>query len=545
MEKRLALLCDRSVAFAGRLRRLLQKVGCEVRVVAGRRELIRGVRNDRPSIVFIAVDEPRKTGFSLFTDVKVASRQTPIILVTASLQPEEMRIHRTLQVHADAYLDKRGLENATLLSTINALLGLELTDPEVQQLSRKGRSAADRSGPDPDSLEVEIEERISWEDRSPEKAGIGTAGLDPEFIQLSGDSGAEPDAEQAPPLSDAERCQALQEEVRGLQEELEEMRCAVKSTPFSEEYRTLKGRVRKAEEESAALRKQISGNAQRVRDLERKLVDAEFQVRSLKDSESAAQEQFRSLEEQLAKAVEERVSVEHEWAQSMEEVKARAEEEKIEAAKVAEAAARAEIEDFKRRQSETIATASERTKHEISEAVTANDASWRARLARAESDHAEAIEAEKTEHQAEISRLIEEQARKLLDKEREFREAMTHASAAHELELSASSAEWKARLESAQEEFEAGRSADCEALEERYRKELQDVRTQHIKERERLQKMHADGLETLSAKLRHKYLDPVKIKHPLLRSKMEEKLREREAELEAAAAAAAEGGGES
>lgn len=536
MQKRLALLCDRSVAFAGRLRRLLQKVGCEVRVAAGRRELLKGLRSDSPSIVFIAVDEPRKTGFSIFTDVKVASKQTPVVLVTATLQPEEMRIHRTLQVHADAYLDKRRLENVALLSTVNALLGLELTDAEIQQLARKGRAAAVRAGSD--SLEVEVDERISWQDGwSEEKAAA--AGIDPEFVQRSGDSDAPPATDVAPQMSDAERCQALEEELRVLHEELEEMRCAVKSTPFSEEYRTLKGRTRKAEEESAALRKQITGNAQRVRDLERKLVDAEFQVRSLKDSEAAAQEQFRSLEEQVAKAVEERVSVEHEWAQSMEELKSRAEEEKIEAARVAEATARAEIEEFKKRQSESLASASERTKHEVSEAVSANEASWRARLAQAESDHSEAMETEKAEHEAEISRLIEEHARKLLDKEKEFREAMTHAAAAHELELSANSAEWKARLERAQEDFEAGRSADCEALEERYRKELQDVRTQHIKERERLQKMHAEGLESLSAKLRHKYLDPVKIKHPLLRSKMEEKLREREAEL---AAAAGEGG---
>lgn len=541
MDRKLALLFDRNAAFTRRLQRILRELGCDAKAVPSRKALIQSVRNDGPAIAFISVELPRKAGFSVFSDVRQAARQLPIILMTGSVLPEEMRIHQTLRVHADAYLDKRAMDTRALLSTLNRILRLELDEKGLDGLARRCRLFPRGSqGSSGDSLEAEIDQKISWEDGDAEGAlddGDGDdEAYDDEFIQrpdparapVPGGSGSGP--ERAAGDGD------LQEEVEHLRRELEEMRCAVRSTPFSEEYRSLKSRVVKAEEEARSLRDQMAGHAQRVHDLEAKLVDAEFQVRSLTDSEAMAQDQVRSLEKQIAEAVQERVSAEHEWARSVEQLKARFEREKAQISESAAIQARQEIEAFQKQQSEAIESVTGRTQHEVAEAVKATEERWQARLAQEEKEHGKAVEALRSEHQAEISRIISEQARKILDKENELKAALTRADTSLEEELAARDAQWKERLDKAREEYESGRSADCAALEARYRKELQVLRSQHMKERERLQKMHTEGLESLSAKLRTDYRDPGTIKNPLLRSKVEEKLREREAELAAHAA---------
>ncbi len=544
MDNRPALLCDRSTAFTDRLRRILREVGYDVRTVTGRKALLHSVKTEQPSIIFIAVDLPRKIGFSLFSDVKLASKKIPVVLITGSVPPEEMRIHQSLQLHADAYLDKRTLDNLELLTTVRRLLRLELSDRDLEGLARKtGSIESDETAPSEESFEEQIEKTISWDSESSEdsdKLGRSDDGFDAEFIQRPVDA-AEPQRSEAPPEpSDADRNRALQAELERLKRELDEMRSAVRSTPFSEEYRSLKSRVVKSEEEAETLREQISSQLQHVRELEAKLVDAEFHVRSLRDSEAAAQEQVRSLEHQLAQAIQERVAVEHDWARSMEELKTHAESEKLQAARAAAEKTRKELEAFQRKHSETLATASERSHQEIAKAVEVNDAKWRSELAEADKKHASALEALKAEHQKEIARLAAGHSKETLEKEKEFKEAMARAASAHEEDLASNNARWKERLEKAREESEASRNADRAALKDRYRKELNDLRAQHVKERERLQKMHADGLESLSAKLRDIHQDPSKIKSPLLRAKIEEKLREREAQP----AAEMKGGGE-
>jgi CheY-like chemotaxis protein len=542
MDNRPALLCDRSTAFSDRLRRILLEVGYDARTVTGHKALLKSVKTDQPSIVFIAVDLPRKLGFSLFSDVKLAIKQIPIVLITGSVPPEEMRIHRSLQVHADAYLDKRSLDDLELLTTLRRLLRLELSDRDLEGLAWKLRSIEPSgSSQSEESLEAEIDQCISWDDAPsevPAKSDTSPVEPDAEFIQRPAES--RESRGHSPESSATGSSPAPQAELERLKKELEEMRSAVSSTPFSEEYSSLKSRVRKSEEEAETLREQLSSQLQHVRDLEGKLIDAEFQVRNLQDSRDSAQEQVRSLEQQLAQTVRERLSVEHEWARSMEEVKSRSQDEKLQAARSAAEKATKKIEAFQKKQSETLATASEHSRREIAEAVEANDAAWRSKMADIDKKNAKALEARTAEQKKEITRLIADHAKKILEKETELKETMTRAAAAHEEDLAASTTRWKARLEKTREELESGRSADSSALEARYRKELNELRSHHIKERERLQKMHTEGLESLSAKLRHDCQDLTKIKSPLLRSKLEEKLKERESEL----AAQVGGGGE-
>jgi CheY-like chemotaxis protein len=545
MDNSHALVFDRSTPFTTRLQRILQELGYDIAVINGRKALLRSVESDNPSIIFVAVDQPREIGFSLFTEIKRATKQIPIVLVTGSVPAGEMRIHQSLQVHADAYLDKRHLSDLEIFTTLNRLLSLGLSVSELERLAdiTCGDGFFSPSLHGEGSLEAEIERRVSWDDErgmDPAEPAAITGGIDPSFIERPATDG---DLESPSDLGESctvEQTRALQAEVERLKGEIETMQCAVSSSPFSDEYRALKSRVDKAEEGATSLRRQLADQARHIRDLEGKLIDAEFQVRTLQDSLASEQEQVRSLERQLAHAVQERVTVEHEWAESMDDLKARSEQDRLNAVKNATEKGRQDMAAFQRDHSESLEKLSERSRQEFTNEIEARDASWRAKLAQLEKEHADALEYLKREKEQVVGDLTAAHAKMISLKEQEFKDAFTRAATAHENDLAACSGQWMDRLKQGQEEFDSRRIADCAALEARYRKELQELRSHHSRERERLQEIHAEGLENLSVKLRHKIPDPGQIKNPLLRAKLEEKLMEREAAL----AAATKGSGE-
>ena len=79
--------------------------------------------------VVIAVDEPDKKGYATFNKAKKGvAANLPVVLVTSSVAIDAFAAHRKLKVHADEYLDKRGLSTAELLGKLDNLFGLgELT----------------------------------------------------------------------------------------------------------------------------------------------------------------------------------------------------------------------------------------------------------------------------------------------------------------------------------------------------------------------------------------------------------------------------------
>lgn len=79
--------------------------------------------------VVISVDEPDKKGYATFNKAKKGvAANVPVVLVTSSVPTDAFAAHRKLKVHADEYLDKRGLSTAELLGKLDNLIGLgELT----------------------------------------------------------------------------------------------------------------------------------------------------------------------------------------------------------------------------------------------------------------------------------------------------------------------------------------------------------------------------------------------------------------------------------
>jgi len=86
-----------------------------------------------PALVIIAVDEPDKVGYSLCNKAKKGvAANLPVILATATVSPEGFANHRRLKLHADEYIDKRGLNPAEVVGKIDNLIGLgEAVDASV------------------------------------------------------------------------------------------------------------------------------------------------------------------------------------------------------------------------------------------------------------------------------------------------------------------------------------------------------------------------------------------------------------------------------
>src|SRR5688500_11591475 len=72
--------------------------------------------SEPPELVIIAVDEPDKAGFKTFQKArKTVAARLPIVLVTKSMSADSFAKHRSLKVHADEYIDKRGLSTEELI----------------------------------------------------------------------------------------------------------------------------------------------------------------------------------------------------------------------------------------------------------------------------------------------------------------------------------------------------------------------------------------------------------------------------------------------
>src|SRR5688572_9392564 len=81
--------------------------------------------SEGPDLVVIAVEEPDKGGFKTFQRArKTLPAKLPIVLVTKSMSPDSFAKHRSLKVHADEYIDKRGVTRDELIGKLGNLIGL-------------------------------------------------------------------------------------------------------------------------------------------------------------------------------------------------------------------------------------------------------------------------------------------------------------------------------------------------------------------------------------------------------------------------------------
>src|SRR5258705_9978672 len=240
MTQRRALVMDRDSAFVDFVRRSLGPYGFEVEAADGAEGLGKRLK-PRPALAFIGVELPHREGFELFSRTKAIAKGLPIVLVTASVPPSDMAMHQKLSIHADGYLDKRGLAEAQFLGAIDRLIKL---GPRVGGWDGQARPAkavaapapatASESKPSP-SVGVVAALRAAGLDAD---ASAAIAALLDQPIRPAAASAPAAQKPAAPPTSPAEA--KLLATIAGLERQLQAAIDTARGSPFSSEFLDLR-----------------------------------------------------------------------------------------------------------------------------------------------------------------------------------------------------------------------------------------------------------------------------------------------------------------
>lgn len=126
MADRRVLLIDTDKQFHEVLRRSLHPYGVDVQVVSDGSDGVARAIEVKPELIFIAVDLPDKAGYGICNKIRRgATRGIPVALITSTVAPSDFEQHRKLpKGHADAYFDKRTLDQDELVRRIDELITL-------------------------------------------------------------------------------------------------------------------------------------------------------------------------------------------------------------------------------------------------------------------------------------------------------------------------------------------------------------------------------------------------------------------------------------
>jgi FixJ family two-component response regulator len=506
MRPRCALIVDKDKGFANRLARCLGVAGIGADIVDSRRDALERVAQGPPAILFLAVEQPKRAGFALFSDVKRLARQMPVVLVTSTVPKAEMLLHQKLRIHADAYLDKRELDEAAMLDVLNSLLSLDLGADEVEP-----------------SVESES--------------------LEPALATLLAELGADAPGRETPPdrplvaESDA-RVDALDDDpelhdrLETLERKLEVARQAARSSPFSTDFLALAERADHAERSATGLRRELDGRARlveqqrgsliqvasRLLDAERERRDATERIRTLEAHHAATQEELRRAHETIA-ALESRLSAERQRAEdearsqtgtlaALEQQLAAAQQRAAESALDAECRhaeqqaalgqrhAQALAHERERALSEREATRTElaaELQRRAAEAIQARDAEWQRSVDELQRQHASAVGQLREEHRRELCELHDSLEKTLERTERQTAADLLAIADEHEQKFEQATEDWRTRLaqaeqalRSASREVSTSQERRIEELEQRHRETVDELRAQHTAERESL-----------------------------------------------------------
>ena len=126
MEKRRVLIIDGDSNFCEQTKKALAPYQFEV-IWADPEgtDPLSAINDYSPVLIFMSVELPGKAGFGLCRKAKKGpAKEIPLVLTTGSLDSDTFLSHKKLRVSADEYLEKRGLTDATVLSTVDSFVGL-------------------------------------------------------------------------------------------------------------------------------------------------------------------------------------------------------------------------------------------------------------------------------------------------------------------------------------------------------------------------------------------------------------------------------------
>ena len=554
-----ALIVDRDEDFADRVLRCLREAGLEADAADGRRATLEIVAEKHPAILFIAVEQPRRSGFALFSDVKRLDRQARIVLVTSTVPMTDMLLHQKLRIHADAYLDKRQLDERAVLATLDRLLGLGFDSAELGRMARAAASGKRRARPSAARPSRETTPADEDEPDAAEAEGLEPAlttllaelGVDaPESQRARGEEDPELDAidgEADPASADEQDVEdvhdELHERVAQLERELDIARQAARSSPFSSDYLTLAERADHGERHAARARRDADTRSRQAERLRDKLVQVAARLVESERARRAADELAEKLESRLSAAdatldqTRERLERAERDALSQSAVIEGLRREMVEAqqrgaaealeveARHAEALAalarrHADALDDERaqlaRERQRLAQENEAGLRELSaklgrqslEVLETRETDWQRRLEEERRARTRGEEDLREAHRREMAELHESLEQVLARKERQLAAELLAVTDEHEQKVERETAEWQKRLDQA---HRALASESVEVLEahrrelgerdERHAAALAELRAAHAAESERLRAAHAATIQEMTGRL--------------------------------------------
>jgi hypothetical protein len=547
MPARRALIVEKDQDFAERLQRCFELLDLSVDHAVNRREAIESLKSAGTAIVFIAVERPTKSGFKLFTDAKRLLRNVPIVLGSSTVPMDELLMHQKLRLHADAYVDKRGLTDHEILETFNGLLQLGLDPAELSSMARRSRST--RAGSGKARKHVVLSDDGN-SDATDDSSDDPLAVVDPDLVDLLDDvneSAATSIADERAKVEEAaagedhgfdEECdvEELRDEVLRLRRELEHARRSATSSPFSTDYLELSERAEAGERGKARMRREINARARQVEALRSKLLQVAGRLLQAERSRDLLQDRLRELEarigpldeelrvargrldelnQRLAQENERRLAAEKERASEITSLENRlasesrraTEAERHHEAAIAEVLekARRDLDEQRRQLEREYEAASEARaeagRQELANAIEAKQRAWQKEIDALRQRHERELEVRREEHRKHLTELHNAMDETLLRKEREMQQARADAEAGAEAQRQRAS-EFETRVSDLREEHaQALASKEAEAAErlERSRREhetaLTALRAEHEKQLNQLTASYERTLE--------------------------------------------------
>jgi len=305
---------------AGALPPLVEQalVGFRFEIVACRAvdRLAQLISDRLPCLLLLAVEAPKRTGFTAFTRARMAcKRPLPTILCSASLPRSELDVHAKQRWHASAYLEASDLTPESLRKAVSSQVRLGSRKAAAEGAVRRprARGRAPRRVASAEAAEQRddhwIAQLLSDIDHDATVAASTTShGADShptaasQALQITEAS----DARHGGLPSEEQWGQALQE-LAQLRAELASAQRYVSTSPFSDAFLELRGLLETREAETRSLRRELAegrkalqAQERRTRRLAERLLSAErhaAEVRAGQDAHTSAVEELRRNQE--------------------------------------------------------------------------------------------------------------------------------------------------------------------------------------------------------------------------------------------------------
>lgn len=434
----LVINCERS--FSEFLRGTLMAYEFEVEVMTQGQVDLATVEDAEPDLVFVGVDLPDKTGFSIVSKIKRQNKKLPVVLITETLSAADIKLHSNLKVRADAFVDERTLVHGEFLRQIDALVGLQPTQvaalgddlslPTDAESWGGLRDASSSSGGDPSTWVTDLIDETT--------AALAALDLEAEEADETHELSA----------SSGQRLQELEAEVESLRLELAEARREARSSPFSRDFVDMKEILREKETEILGLKQELSSRAQLV-------------VRTKKTLEKFSRELFSTLK-QKDQELERAKLLADDLARSEGEVRRlRKEVEKLERQAIVQAKKSGEALDRERRSYEETRRRSDQSLHELQGRLSG--------LEKAAREHDAKLSDLRREHEEALTALHKEQLKELAERDRENLESLRQANQERQHALEEAAQRAKSELDEVQsrhrQELAAAQASLSEELE--------------------------------------------------------------------------------